>query len=181
VLYLFSGDRTVYTIDGARASSMIAIVGGAVVTILPWRRKYVAAVSAVLVVLIAFNWILAVRALPDFERYKPVVPLSRVIEQRAGKDDVIAHFEVALPSMVYYLRRHIEAGLDAEMLKQRLESDRPVFAVIPADRYDALRGKFGVETCVVGRHQTSDIRLRTMLEKQAPPEVFVISNRCPEQ
>jgi 4-amino-4-deoxy-L-arabinose transferase-like glycosyltransferase len=181
VLYLFSGDRTVYTIDGARASSMIAIVGGAVVTILPWRRKYVAAVSAVLVVLIAFNWILALRALPDFERYKPVVPLSRVIEQRAGKDDVIAHFEVALPSMVFYLRRHIEAGLDAEMLKQRLESDRRVFAVIPADRYDALRGKFGVETCVVGRHQTSDIRLRTMLEKQAPPEVLVISNRCPEQ
>ena len=178
VMYLFSGDGTIYVV-GARAAAMIAIVGGLVVLILPWRRRYVAAVSAALVVLIAFNWILAVRALPDFERYKPVVPLSRIIEQRAGPTDVVAHFEVALPSMVYYLRRHVDIGLDFDMLKQRIQSDRRVFAVMPADRYETLKGQFGVATCVVGRHQTSDIRLREMLARRAPPEVAVITNRCP--
>ena len=179
VLYLFNGDRTVYAIDGARAAAMIAIVGGTLVAILPWRRRYVAAVSCTLVVLIAFNWILAVRSLPDFERYKPVVPLSRVIEQQAGKDDVVAHFQVALPSMVYYLRRHIETGLDLEALKQHLKSDRRVFVVIPDDRYEAFKGEFGVDTCVIAQQQWSDIRLRTLLEKQDAPEVFVITNRCP--
>ena len=136
VLYLFSGDRTV-CIDGARAA-MIAIVGGLVVAILPWRRRYAVAVSAALLVFIAFNWILAVRSLPDFERYKPVVPLSRIIEQRAGPADVVAHFEVALPSMVYYLRRHIEVGWTRTRAKL-LRSDRRVFAVLPADRYEALK------------------------------------------
>jgi 4-amino-4-deoxy-L-arabinose transferase-like glycosyltransferase len=178
VLYLFSGARTV-DIDGARASAMIAIVGGLLVTVLSWRRRYLATVSCALVVLIAFNWILAVRSLPDFERYKPVVPLSRVIEQRARPDDVVAHFEVALPSMVYYLRRHIDTDLDQETLARQVRSERRLFVVMPADRYDALKGLFGVETCIVGRHHTSDIRLRSLLERRPPPEVFVITNRCP--
>jgi 4-amino-4-deoxy-L-arabinose transferase-like glycosyltransferase len=178
VLYLFSGDGTVY-IDGTRAAAMIAIVGGLVVAVLPWRGRYVVAVSAALLVFIAFNWILAVRALPDFERYKPVVPLSRIIEQRAGPDDVVAHFDVALPSMVFYLRRHIEGGLDEGTFTRLLRSDRRVFAVLPADRYEALNEGFGVETCVIGRHLTSDIRLRSLLEQQPPPEVLLITNRCP--
>ncbi len=178
VLYLFSGDRTVY-IDGTRAAAMITIVGGLVVAVLPWRGRDAVAVSAALLVFIAFNWILAVRALPDFERYKPVVPLSRMIEQRAGPEDVVAHFDVALPSMVYYLRRHIEGGLDEGTFTRLLGSDRRVFAVLPEDRYEALKGKFGVETCVIGRHLTSDIRLRSLLEQQPPPEVLLITNRCP--
>jgi 4-amino-4-deoxy-L-arabinose transferase-like glycosyltransferase len=177
VLYLFSGERTVY-IDGTRAAAMITIVGGLVVAVLPWRRRYAVAVSAALLVFIAFNWILAVRALPDFERYKPVVPLSRIIEQRAGPEDVVAHFDVALPSMVYYLRRHIEGGLDEGTFTRLLGSDRRVFAVLPADRYEALKERFG-ETCVIGRHLTSDIRLRSLLEQQPPPEVLLITNRCP--
>ena len=178
VIYLFSGDGTVY-IDGARAAAMIAVVGGLVVAILPWLHRHGVAVSAALVVLVAFNWILAVRALPDFERYKPVVPLSRIIQERAGPDDVVAHFDVALPSMVYYLRRHIEGGLDQNTFTQLVRSDRRVFAVLPADRYEALKDSFGVESCVIGRHLTSDIRLRSLLERQPPPEVLVISNRCP--
>ena len=178
VLYLFSGDRTVY-IDGTRAAAMITIVGGLVVAALPWRGRDAVAVSAALLVFIAFNWILAVRALPDFERYKPVVPLSRIIEERAGPDDVVAHFEVALPSMVYYLRRHVAGGLDEDTFTRLLGSERRVFAVLPADRYEALKERFGVGTCVIGRHLTSDIRLRSLLEQQPPPEVLLITNRCP--
>jgi hypothetical protein len=35
-----------------------------------------------------------------------------------------------------------------------------------------------VETCVIARHATADIRLRTLLERQSPPEILVISNQC---
>jgi len=177
VLYLFGGDP-LYAVNGAPAAAMVAMAGGVFIAILPWRRRYTSAVCAVLIVLIAFNWILAVRALPDFERYKPVVPLSQIIEQRAGPGDVVAHVQVALPSMVYYLRRHIDS-LDRETLTQQLRSDRRVFAVMPADRYDAYKGEFGVPTCIIGRHRTSDFRLRAMLERLAPSEVLVITNRCP--
>src|SRR6185436_10032617 len=94
VLYLFGGDRPLYPIRGAQASALITMAGGALVAGLPWLRRHVAAVSTVLVVLIGFNWILALWSLPSFEQYKPVVPLSRAIEQRAGPSDVIAHSEV---------------------------------------------------------------------------------------
>jgi 4-amino-4-deoxy-L-arabinose transferase-like glycosyltransferase len=177
VLYLFGGDP-LYAVNGAPAAAIVAMAGGVFISIVPWRRRYTSAVCAVLIVLIAFNWILAVRALPDFERYKPVVPLSQIIELRAGPGDVVAHVQVALPSMVYYLRRHIDS-LDRETLTQQLRSDRRVFAVMPADRYDAYKAEFGVPTCIIGRHRTSDFRLRAMLERLAPSEVLVITNRCP--
>jgi hypothetical protein len=50
--------------------------------------------------------------------------------------------------------------------------------VLPANRYEDLKGTLGVETCVIGRHATADIRLRTLLQRQAPPEILVITNRC---
>jgi 4-amino-4-deoxy-L-arabinose transferase-like glycosyltransferase len=179
ILYFFGGDTPVYAISGARASALMAIAGGVLVVVLPWRRRHVAAVSAVLVVLIGFNWILALWSLPSFEQYKPVVPLSRAIAQRAGGSDVIAQSELALPSMVYYLRRHIEDDLYPDQLMQLLQSDRRVFAVLPADRYEAGKAKYKVETCVVARQKTADIKLSSLLERWAPPEVLVISNRCP--
>jgi len=180
VLYFFGGDAPVFPIRGAQTSAWMMIAGGVLVATLPWFRRYVAAVTTGLVTLIAFNWNLALWVLPAFERYKPVVPLSRAIAERAGPSDVIAHSELALPSMVYYLRRHIEDDLYPDQLRDLLRSDRRVFAVLPADRYEAMKAKYGVDTCVVASHQTADIKLRSLLvERLAPPEVIVITNRCP--
>ena len=179
VLFGFAAEGAVYRIAGARIVAAVSIAGGLAVLVLLSRRRYRAAVPVVLAVFIAFNWILAIRALPSFERYKPVVPLADVIARHAGPQDVVAHYDLALPSMVFYLRRHIDIWFDAEAFANQIRSDRRVFAVLPADRYDAMKGQFGVETCVVGRHPTADIRLRTLLEKRPPPEVLVVTNRCP--
>ncbi len=180
VLWVFGGSGSAYMIAGAHSSAVIAIAGGLVVALAPWWRRSHAAVAAVLVVLVAFNWILAVRGLPDFERYKPVRPLAGVIARHAGPDDVVAHFDVALPSMVFYLRRHIDVFFeDPGPFDRLLSSDRRVFAVLSADGYEALRPLLGVETCVLARHPTADIRLRALLERKAPPELLLITNRCP--
>jgi 4-amino-4-deoxy-L-arabinose transferase-like glycosyltransferase len=179
VLFIFGGERTIYATDGAQTSGLIAVMGGLVVMVVPWWRRYRAAVCTALAVFIAFNWILAVRTLPSFERYKPVVPLSEVIRQRATADDIVAHYDVALPSMVFYLRRHIDIWFDPEGFASQIRADRRVFAVLGADRYEGLKNAFGVPTCIVARHPTADVRLRTLLERQSPPEVLVITNRCP--
>ena len=178
VMLIFGGAGASYVTDGAHSSALIAILGGLVAALAPWWRRYHLAVGAVLAVFVAFNWILAMWVLPAFERYKPVRPLADVIARRAGPDDVVAHLDVALPSMVFYLRRHIDVGFDADTFAQLLRSDRRVFGVLNASRYEDLKGTFGVETCVIGRHATADIRLRTLLNRQAPPEVLVITNRC---
>jgi 4-amino-4-deoxy-L-arabinose transferase-like glycosyltransferase len=178
VLYLFGAAQTVYRTDGARLSGWIAVAGGIAAGAFALRRQYIAGAVAVLLVFIAFNWLLVLRMLPSFERYKPVVPLSRVIAQRATPDDVVAHFDVALPSMVFYLRRHIDIWFDAGVFVQQMQSGRAVYAVLPANRYRELEPEFGVRTCVLARHPTSDIRLRSVLQRQPPPDVLLITNRC---
>jgi 4-amino-4-deoxy-L-arabinose transferase-like glycosyltransferase len=179
VLYLFGDRQTVYRIAGAQVTGWLALLGGAAIVVLAWSRLRAWAVTAALTVFIAFNWILALVALPSFEQYKPVVPLSRVIARHASPADVVAHFDVALPSMVFYLQRHIDIWLDAERFVQQMQSDRAVYAVLPANRYADLKDRFGVPTCILARHATSDVRLRSLLELEPPPEVVLVTNRCP--
>jgi hypothetical protein len=107
-----------------------------------------------------------------------VVPLSRIIAQHAAPEDVVAHFDVALPSMVFYLRRPIDIWFDPAAFVQQMQSGRAVYAVLPANRYQELEGEFGVRTCVLMRHPTSDIRLRSVLQREPPPDVLLITNRC---
>ena len=178
VLYVFGDAQTVYRIAGAELTGWLAIAGGLAIAALAWQRRRTFAVLATLMVFIGFNWILALRALPSFEQYKPVVPLSRIIDQHAGEDDVVAHFDVALPSMVFYLQRHIDIWIDPEMFVQQMRSGRTVYAVLPQNRYDELKEQFGVPTCILARHATSDVRLRSILELEPPPEVVLVTNRC---
>jgi hypothetical protein len=101
-----------------------------------------------------------------------------VIQREATRGDIVAHFDVALPSMVFYLRRHIDVWVDPEGFAQQMRSGRTVYAVLPADRYEALAPEWGVPTCVLARHATSDIRLRSILELEPPPEVVLVTTRC---
>lgn len=180
VLYVFGTAQTIYCVAGATATGVLAVAGGALMLVLAWRRLNLAAVTVALTVFVAFNWILAVAALPSFEQYKPVVPLSRTIQQHAGPDDVVAHFDVSLPSMVFYLRRHIDVGFDAEVFVQQMNGPRTVYAVLPENRYDELKDRFEAGGCVLARHPTSDVRLRSIMTGEPPPHVLLVTNRCPD-
>ncbi len=81
-----------------------------------------AAFAAVLVAVVTLNWAFVVRVLPSFERYKPVPSLSAVIRERLGPGDEVVHYNVALPSMVFYLRRHIDVLFDREAFLERLRA-----------------------------------------------------------
>jgi 4-amino-4-deoxy-L-arabinose transferase-like glycosyltransferase len=176
-LYVFARSGTVYAIDGARMIGGLAVAGGVAAAVLAWRRLAGPAVVTLLAVLIAVNWTLVLRVLPGFERYKPVVPLSRTILARADAGDVVAHYDVALPSMVFYLRRHIEVTFDRQAFVDLMRSGRVVFAVLPEHRYAELAPALGT-TCVLERRQTFDAKLREMLARQPPPAVLLVSNRC---
>jgi 4-amino-4-deoxy-L-arabinose transferase-like glycosyltransferase len=179
VLSLFPPDGMRYRLDGARPMGAIAAAGGVVIGVLAWRGLRTAAMLTTLAVFIAVNWILLVRVLPGIEEYKPVLPLSAIIEREASPDAVVAHFDVALPSMVFYLRRHIDVWFDPAAFMSQIRSDRTVFAVLPLNRYEAFREEFGVPTCVLAQRKTADIRLRSLRQLEAPPEVVLITNRCP--
>jgi 4-amino-4-deoxy-L-arabinose transferase-like glycosyltransferase len=177
VVYLFGWIGT-YRLDGAVLAGTVPLIGGLVIAALTLGRRAWTAVAATLVVFIAFNWVLLVRVLPGFEMYKPVVPLSEIIRRQARPGDVVMHFDVALPSMVFYLRRHIDVTFDPDELHRRITSADRVLAVLPAHRYPQLKMEFGVPTCEIARRATFDIRLRTLLARAPSPEVVLISNRC---
>ena len=106
-------------------------------------------------------------------------------EDVTGPNDVIVHYGVAMPSMVFYLQRHIDAAFSRE---QFLEMVRPpsrpdgrfgaVFGVMPEDVFEDLRKDLPPTACVLGRQPTFDAKLRQMLARRPPTPVVVMSTDC---
>jgi 4-amino-4-deoxy-L-arabinose transferase-like glycosyltransferase len=178
VVTVFVKAEAVYPLEGALLIGAVSLAGGVLMVLRIWRDARLPAVACGLAALMVTNWLLALRVLPAFERYKPVAPLSAVISDRAQPSDVIANYDLALPSMTYYLRRHVDVMFDREPFVALMRSGRRVFAVLPATRYEELRADFPSNTCVIARHKTADVKLRNVLGGVAPPEVVVALTPC---
>jgi len=177
-VYLFNGALRVYELDGAGFVGWVAAAGGLIAAAVAIGGRAKEALGVIAVALVSLNCAFVIRVLPSFERYKPVPRLSAAIRERAAPDDVIAHYNVALPSMVYYLRRPIDVMFDREQFLQRLGGDRRVFAVLSASDYAVLQPSMGVPTCVLGREQELNVKLKAVLAREPLPEVLLITNRC---
>lgn len=177
-VYIFHAAGTVYAVAGARIVGLAAAAGGLTALGLAVARKPRAALLTIVLALATLNWVFVVEVLPSFEHYKPVPKLSAVIQQRLAPGDVVIHYDVALPSMVFYLRRHIDVLFDREAFLRTLRQDHRVFAVLNAGDYAALRPDIGVETCVLERESTVNVKLKAVLAREPLPEVLLITNRC---
>ena len=177
VLYVF-GQGGSYTLDGSRLAGVLAIAGGVLLAVAVVRRRMAAAVTVLLAVLVAFNWTLVLRVLPSFEQYKPVPAFSHAILPRLRDGDLVVHYDVALPSMVFYLRRHIDVLFDRDAFVRTMRSAPEAFAVLPEHRYEELGDELGRPTCVLARRPTADVKLREILSFQPPPAVVLIGTRC---
>lgn len=177
-LYVFWAGGKIYALDGAAFVGWTGILGGSLTFVLSMMGRCRAALTAIALFAITLNWTFVLVVLPSFERYKPVPALSAVIHERATGVDVIAHYNVALPSMVYYLRRHIDILFEPEALLEHLRGPRTVYAVLPDDDYAALAPQVGVPTCIIARSPTVNVKLRAVIARQPPPEVLLITNRC---
>lgn len=178
VLYIFQTAGTMYALEGAMFVGIAGALGGAVALLLAIVHRTQASLLTIAVSFIILNWAFVLAVLPDFERYKPVPALSAAIEERAGPDDVIAHYNVALPSMVYYLRRHVDQLFALEPFLERLQGPRTVFAVLPADDYAKLPPDVRSTTCVIASRPDVNVKLKDVLARKPLPEVLLITNRC---
>jgi 4-amino-4-deoxy-L-arabinose transferase-like glycosyltransferase len=177
-LYIFQSVGTVYVLNGARVVGFAAAAGGVMAFALAVIGRSRAAFLTILLALVTLNWVFVVRVLPSFERYKPVPRLSAAIQQRFSEGDAVVHYNVALPSMVFYLRRHIDVLFEREAFVRTLRQSRTVFAVLSANDYAALRDDIGVPTCVLERESTVNVKLKAVLAREPLPEVLLITNRC---
>ena len=88
------------------------------------RTGPAAAAMTLLAAIVAVNWTVVVRVLPEFERYKPVPGFSDTLRQRLQPGDVVAHYQVALPSMVFYLQRHVDQFFDEAPFIESMRSGK---------------------------------------------------------
>ena len=156
----------------------MAIVGGVMCAALAVTGRPFRAAGVLLAAIIAVNWVFVLRVLPEFERYKPVPALSREIASRLQPGDVVANYQVALPSMVYYLGRHVDEHFDTPSFVAAINSRDRVYGVLTDDDYHALAAEIGSRTCVLNRYPVFNVKLGSVLARAPLPELLLISNEC---
>jgi 4-amino-4-deoxy-L-arabinose transferase-like glycosyltransferase len=179
VLFLFETAGRVYALDAALIVGAVGLAGGVVTVFFGAGRRPAAAGLSLLAAMVAVNWAFVVRVLPEFERYKPVPEFSRTLHERLQPDDLVVHYKVSLPSMVYYLRRHVDKYDDDAPFVSTILSDKRAYAVLSAGDYAALAPQIAARTCVIERRPTFEVKLRQVLARQPLPELLLISNKCP--
>ena len=178
ILWLFSTTARIYALQGAVAVGVFGLIGGVAALISLRMRRLDAAVVALLAAMIAINWTFVLRVLPSFERYKPAPAISRVLAPRLGPEDAVAYYEVALPSLVYYLRHRVDTYFEKQALIDALHTPRRVFVVLSERDYQSVEPTIGTPTCVIDRFETFDVKLRSILRREPLPRLVLITNRC---
>jgi 4-amino-4-deoxy-L-arabinose transferase-like glycosyltransferase len=177
VLMLFAGAGRVYALDAAVIVGAFGVAGGAAVLLLALLRRPASAALALLAVMIAVNWTFVVGVLPEFERYKPVPGFSDLLRQRLQPGDAVLHYQASLPSMTYYLRRHVDTYFDADSFVHAFTVSNRVYAVLSGEDYAALEARLGT-TCIVDRRPTFDVKLARVIAREPLPELLLITNQC---
>jgi 4-amino-4-deoxy-L-arabinose transferase-like glycosyltransferase len=176
---LFGGEGDLYQLEGVLAIVVIAGTAGLAATMLALKNRLFASAVTIAVCTIALNWVFVLQTLPSFERYKPVPPMSETIRARASRNADILHYKVALPSMVFYVQRHIEQIFDdPAFLVERARKSREYYLVMRANEYEALRPELPGPTCVIDRRPLFDAKLKNMLAREPLPELVLVTNRC---
>ena len=176
---LFHGPYAVYVLEGSASIGIVAVIAGAAVMMLAARDRVAHALLTTACALIVASWIFVARVLPSFEAYKPAVPLAAALERRAQTDDLIVTYNVALPSLVYYLRRHIDVYYDHDEVLPVLASGRPLYLMLTSDDYEKIiKPATQVRLCQVASQPTFDVKLRNVLSRVRLPEVLLVTNKC---
>ena len=139
------------------------------------RRARGLAATLVLVAMIAVQWVLVLRALPDFERYKPIPHAAKAVLELEARPSAVGTYRIAAPSLVFYLRRHVDQMFTDDELGRFFAAHRDGVCVMPADEYERVRTMITVPTRVVTRGPRFDVRLSDILARKPLPEVVLVA------
>jgi len=117
--------------------------------------------------------------LPALEQYRPVKRFCRIIESQLGAEDKAGAFRMALPSMVYYLRRPVFEENSRPHLVKKFRSGKRIFCILTEKDYNYFVGKTSVAVYALDVHSRFALRLRNLMNPARFPgdELFLVSNR----
>jgi 4-amino-4-deoxy-L-arabinose transferase-like glycosyltransferase len=181
LIYFIGSPNGIYGVDGAPVLGAIGLAGGLMVIGLAAGNRLRPALLGVVVVFVALSWIFVVRVLPGFERYKPAPGFAETLSARLAPGDDVVTYDEAMPSLVFYLRRHVNPIYDAGELVEAFRTERTVYAIMSDQNYAELAAALPVQTCIIESRPTFDVRLRNMLARDPLPELVLVTNRCTAQ
>jgi 4-amino-4-deoxy-L-arabinose transferase-like glycosyltransferase len=152
------------------------LAGGAAAALAAMTRR-ARGPAAVLIVgaMVAVQWVLVLRALPDFERYKPIPHAAKAVLELDPGPSAVGTYKIAAPSLVFYLRRHVEEMFTDEDLGRFFATHLDGACVMPADEYERVRTSLTVQTRVIARGPRFDVRLSDVLLRKPLPEVVLVA------
>ena len=174
-VWLVGGTDGRIHLAGAGAAGMAVAAGGVAALVWLMRRAPFAAVASLAAALIVAHWVLVGWALPDFERYKPVPQLARVIQQISGPRPIVGTYLVAAPSLVFYLRQHVTEMFDQGQLSVFLTSNANALCVMRDEDYDAVRSRIAVPMRVVARAPRFDAGLLDFFGHSPLPDLILVT------
>jgi 4-amino-4-deoxy-L-arabinose transferase-like glycosyltransferase len=178
VLYLFGPGASVYALRGAVAMGGTAVAGGLFVAGAAATNRVRESLFAIVITFIILNWVFVLRVLPDFERFKPVPGFAETLAPRMKPDDALITYDEALPSLVFYLRRHIDPYFLPDEVFERFRENRGVYAIMSPENYAELAPRIKAHTCIIDRRPTFNVKLKNMLNRDSLPELLIVTNRC---
>ena len=167
---------TRYQLAGTLGIALVALAGGAQVFISGWRRRLDQSAMGLGCAFAVMSWLFVLVSLPDFEKYKPVAPLVDIIRQRAAPQARVGYYRFAMPSMAFYLRRPVFEYFDDESLRRVFASGDEVHCLMTAEDYASIGQTLAGPTYIVARRPLFDVKIRSLLEGRALPDIVLVSN-----
>jgi hypothetical protein len=118
--------------------------------------------------------------LPDFERFKPIPQAAKAILALETRPSAVGAYRIAAPSLVFYLRRHVDEMVSEEELQRFFATRLDAVCVMPADEYERVRTTLAVPTRVIIRRARFDAQLRDVLSRSPLPEVVLVAASRPD-
>jgi 4-amino-4-deoxy-L-arabinose transferase-like glycosyltransferase len=143
------------------------------------RRKLAAGIAGLAVPIYFLLLLVALIYLPAIAPLYPVKDLCAVIEAQSGPQDEAGYYQVALPSMVFYLRRPIFEELDAEAMVRRFQGPQRVFCVLTEQNHNFFVAQRDLVLYVLDRRERLVTQFRPLLDESRAigQELVLVSNR----
>ena len=177
ILILFDKGSGIYEIEGANLIGYAAILGGLITATAAILSRMRSAILGAALTVAACNWVFVIRTLPDFERFKPVRPLCKVISSVAGPDALVGYYRTAYPSMVFYLQQPVFEYYHEAEIEAAFTSGKEVFCLMTEGEYEAFKSRVPVQTRMLASHPIFRVKLNSILERVELPRVVLISNK----
>lgn len=175
VAYLATAAKS-FDLAGVAPIGIVVAIGGAATAAFSFLKKRDYAAFLLPLSLAAIMLVFVTTTLPDFERYKPVKPLSEIIAANAGPDARVGYYRYTAPSMVFYLHRPALEYFHEEELINLFNQLDPAFMIMTENDYNAIKPQLSPEAHVIATRPLLRIRLNELFSEKKEPQVVLVTN-----